>query len=390
MLVVEPEKRLTMSQIIKHKWLADAPPVDTGPEQEQLQLNKTVIDHMLQLPGLNQNMILHSLKTNSFDHIYAIYNLLVDKLHQRTISFQTKLNENEHQPQQQQQQQQRVSRITERSESFNEQLNEMVEGPYSNRRESFNENCLREREKERKRSLNEGQAEDGGSPFVSMPTIPAVYLIGDGENQQPLEKFGEMDLDETTPTTTSSSSGYSSYGGDRYLTVRRHTVGPGDPAHEQVLETHYTQQPHQQPQQQQQQQQHTHLHLPLLAQQSPYFGGKDPHLLKPPTILNAAGGFGRRASDGGANLHVAWGTPGSHDQLSMMSSSSSGNPSLSSGAGAQQLDHSQPALDELADPFAVARYNARLFLKVWSLCEAFVLKTVARYNVSQSDIECAE
>jgi hypothetical protein len=96
------------------------------------------------------------------------------------------------------------------------------------------------------------------------------------------------------------------------------------------------------------------LHLPILGQQNPhYFGGKDPHLLKPPTVLNAAGGFGRRASDGGANLHMAWGTPGSHEQLSMMSTSSSGNPSLSSGTVTQPLEHSQPALDELA---AVARY----------------------------------
>lgn len=168
MLVVDPEKRLTMNQIAKHRWLADTPPVDTGPEQEQLQLNKTVIDHMLQLPGLNQNMILHSLKTNSFDHIYAIYNLLVDKLHQRTINFQSKLSENVLQQQQQQQQHQQqyrtFTKITERSESFNDQLNESAECSYSNRRESFNENCLREREagsKERKRSLNEGQQEDG-------------------------------------------------------------------------------------------------------------------------------------------------------------------------------------------------------------------------------------
>lgn len=157
MLVVEPEKRLTMNQIAKHRWLADTPPVDTGPEQEQLQLNKTVIDHMLQLPGLNQNMILHSLKTNSFDHIYAIYNLLVDKLHQRTINFQSKLCENA------QSQYRTSNKISERSESCNEQLNESIESSYINRRESFNENCLREKDagKERKRSLNEGQSEDG-------------------------------------------------------------------------------------------------------------------------------------------------------------------------------------------------------------------------------------
>lgn len=111
------------------------------------------------------------------------------------------------------------------------------------------------------------------------------------------------------------------------------------------------------------------LHLPALGQQNPhYFGGKDPHLLKPPTVLSAAGGFGRRASgkfhsdkilsaqlrlenfilDGGANLHMVWGTPGSHEQLSMMSTSSSGNPSLSSGTGTQPLDHNQHAFEELA------------------------------------------
>lgn len=240
-----------------------------------------------------------------------------------------------------------------------------------------------------------------------MPTIPAVYLIGDGDNQQPLEKFGEMELDETcvqplttisaSSSTTTTSSGYSSScgGGDRCLIYRRHTVGPGDPAHEQVLETHYTHQQYQMDQQQQQQQQLQHqqqlvllqqqqeqqqqqqlpLNLPFLAQQNPYFGGKDPHLLKPPMVLNAAGGFGRRASDGGANLHVPWSsnnnsnsssTPGSHEHLtSMMSTSSSGNPSLCCSSTTQQrqqqqqqqhLDHSQPALDELADPFAVARY----------------------------------
>lgn len=90
MLVVDPDKRLTITQIVKHRWLSDAPPVDTGPERET-QLNKTVIDHMLQLPNLSQAMIMQSLKNRTFDHIYAIYNLLVDKLHYRTMNFQTKV-----------------------------------------------------------------------------------------------------------------------------------------------------------------------------------------------------------------------------------------------------------------------------------------------------------
>lgn len=258
--------------------------------------------------------------------------------------------------------------------------NQQPDQSFNCRRESFNENCLRgsrDEVKERRRSFNDSISEDGGSPFVSMPTISAVYLVEGGESQ-PLEKvsvichfslwfqhfflfisqFREMDLDASEDTCSlgvpSTSTGYSSCGissSDKYLTVRRHTVGPGDSAHEQALETHYMSchpaghhdpngaklLPHT----------NLPLHLPLLGQQNPhYFGGKDPHLLKPPTVLNAAGGFGRRASDGGANLHMAWGAPGSHEQLSMMSTSSSGNPSLSSGT--QALEHSQPALDELA------------------------------------------
>lgn len=55
-------------------------------------------------------------------------------------------------------------------------------------------------------------------------------------------QFGEMDLDTTEETcsitvpSSSASTGYSSYAssGDKYLQVRRHTVGPGDSVHEQV------------------------------------------------------------------------------------------------------------------------------------------------------------
>nr|XP_023018669.1 STE20-like serine/threonine-protein kinase isoform X2 [Leptinotarsa decemlineata] len=383
MLVVDPERRLTMSQIIKHRWLSDVPLVETGPERD-LQLNKTVIDHMLQLPNLNHNMIMQSLKTNSFDHIYAIYNLLLDKLHQRTINFQSKVLH--HRREDSRLRSEELARgepfgkgqkINERSESFNDNrlvtqltmdsgnhnVTQEAEEPFNHRRESFNENYLRgvrDATNERLKSSHEGVSEDAGSPFVSMPAIPAVYLEGEGGNQ-PLEKYGEMDLDANdepcSMSVPSTSTGYSSCSssGEKYLTVRRHTVGPGDPAHEQVLENHYI--PHsQQDQKGNKLLPHTNLPLQLstLAQQNPHnFGGKDPHLLKPPVVLSAAGGFGRRASDGGANLHMAWGTPGSHEQLSMMSNSSSGNPSLSSsGTSTQPLEHNQHALEELA----VARY----------------------------------
>ncbi|KAK9892496.1 hypothetical protein WA026_020486 [Henosepilachna vigintioctopunctata] len=382
MLVVEPDKRLTMAQIAKHRWLSNVPPVDTGPDIE-LSPNKTVINHMLQLPNLTQTMILQSLKNKAFDHIYAIYNLLLDKLHQRTINFQSKISRqrasitDSEDGSGQNVEFVRPPRINERSESFNEQQlvthlaqeqaafdssQQAAELGYNCRRESFNENCLRKVGSDRKeRTLvyaDGSTADDSGSPFVSMPTIPAVYLVGDGDGQ-PLEKYGEMDLDNSEDTISltvpTSSSGYGSCTyGDKYLSIRRHTVGPGDPAHEQVLESHYMTTGSYDPNKNRLlPNTNLPLHLPLLGQQNPhYFGGKDPHLLKPPSVLNAAGGFGRRASDGGANLHMSWGTPGSHEQLSMMSTSSSGNPSLSSGTGTQ-LEHNPQSLEEMA---AVARY----------------------------------
>lgn len=65
----------------------------------------------------------------------------------------------------------------------------------------------------------------------------------------------------------------------------------------QVLETHYMAHP----QDPNGARLHPNTNLPLnlttSAQQNPhYYSGKDPHLLKPPVVLSAAGGFGRRAS----------------------------------------------------------------------------------------------
>ncbi|XP_050301981.1 uncharacterized protein LOC126740116 isoform X2 [Anthonomus grandis grandis] len=429
MLVVDPEKRLTIPQILKHKWLTDSePPLQLDDEEDQ-RLNNTVIDHMLHLPGLDRAAIQKSLEDNSFDHIYAIYHLLLDKLKRRTMNFQSKVARHRRNTVTQEQMkapedsdcylQPRNPKYTERSESFNEQQlimqlgvstattplsvddrlsfqpedqsgqnnwrresfnesylrNDPASTGFNWRRESFNENYLRgdvqgggggnapmNQDSERRRSLQEG--EEAGSPFVSMPAIPAVYLAADGE-AQPLEKFGEMDLDQSDDTCSlaipSYSTGYSSCSssGDRYLTIRRHTVGPGDPAHEQVLENHYLGQMAPQDPNATKMLPSTNLHLPMLGQQNPhYFGGKDPHLLKPPTVLSV-GGFGRRASDGGANLHMSWGAPGSHEQLSMMSTSSSGNPSsLSSGTGTQPLDPSQQ-FDDLATRYLQGRGHTK-------------------------------
>lgn len=118
MLVVEPDRRYTIKQIIKHRWLSDwqselqqeerldANTLPFGAAGGQLQtsslgssttslsgadssevsapqLDAVVMTHMLQLPGLTADMIAQSVHEQRFDNIYAIYNLLQDKLLQK-------------------------------------------------------------------------------------------------------------------------------------------------------------------------------------------------------------------------------------------------------------------------------------------------------------------
>jgi serine/threonine-protein kinase SIK3 len=48
--------------------------------ESQEPLNAVVVEHMLRLPGLSSELVVLSVKQKRFDHISAIYNLLVDKL----------------------------------------------------------------------------------------------------------------------------------------------------------------------------------------------------------------------------------------------------------------------------------------------------------------------
>ncbi|CAG0879385.1 unnamed protein product [Darwinula stevensoni] len=94
---------------------------------------------------------------------------------------------------------------------------------------------------------------------------------------------------------------------ERVLTTRRHTVGPGDHSHEQVngsdldggaqicMQPTFILPHINLPQ-----------NLPLVQDQSPLnFSVKNQHLLKPPLVMETSWGFGRRASDGGAELHIS-------------------------------------------------------------------------------------
>ncbi|XP_076234918.1 serine/threonine-protein kinase SIK3 isoform X1 [Calliopsis andreniformis] len=272
MLVVEPERRLSISQILAHSWMGgdgitEPEPGGCNSENVPPQLNQLVIENMLRLPGLSAETLLKAVQGNAFDHVSAIYNLLVDRLE------------------------------------------------------------------------------------PTMPSLPSIQSIPgdyapDGAHQ--LEKFGD------TEAETEERSGMQLTPGTPYHTTRRHTVGPGDTAHQPptsypynynhtsgdpalrllpILQCNNTD-PQVLP--------HTNLplNLPLVQHQPPQnFQIKDQHLLKPPPVMGATGGFGRRASDGGANLHVfyqqhgsnsggedgGWSQPGSREHLQPIQT---GSPTL--------------------------------------------------------------
>ncbi|XP_029170704.1 serine/threonine-protein kinase SIK3-like isoform X2 [Nylanderia fulva] len=265
MLVVEPERRLNISQILTHSWMCGTGVVELEPggcsPDIAPQFNQAVMDTMiLRLPGLSTDTLLQAIKGNTFDHVSAIYNLLVDRPTMPNLP--------------------------------------------------------------------------------NIQNIPGDYLPDDAHQ---LEKFGEAEAE------TEEKSGLYLPPGTPYHTTRRHTVGPGDAVHQsptsypynhmsgyQTLRLpilHYNMDPQVLP--------HTNLplNLPLVQHQPPQnFQIKDQHLLKPPPVMGATGGFGRRASDGGANLHIfhqqqsnnisndegGWSQPGSREQLQSLQSGSSG------------------------------------------------------------------
>ncbi|XP_075222290.1 serine/threonine-protein kinase SIK3-like isoform X2 [Lycorma delicatula] len=328
MLLVNPDRRLTMKQILAHKWMKQ---VDPDPRLEDTSvpspvetrvLNNTVVEHMLQLPGLDRDMIYKSVTENSFDHISAIYHLLVDKLESQISKVNNCLTTGSVLTHQQTRRASITTGVVER-------VNEM---------------------------------ESSTSPFMAMPTMQSMHLMQDSLQ---LEKFGDADSDMPERSTVRNEAVNTT---DKYhVTARRHTVGPGDSTHEQVLEAHYMKQG----------EQHLNIlpntnlpqNIPLVQYQPPHnFTIKDQHLLKPPPVLGAVGGFGRRASDGGANLQSycqrAVSQPGSQEELQLLQP---GSPALAqrsqpiSGANPDStsptLDQSGSNMDETSpDVYAVARY----------------------------------
>ncbi|XP_041971272.1 uncharacterized protein LOC121727461 [Aricia agestis] len=297
MLVVEPERRLSLRGVARHRWLQAHQPGPGPPLQPPDAAagacgchvtggggggggcgaaHDAVLAKMLTLPGLTHQAIQQSVEEERFDHIAAIYHLLLDKILARDRQMdRDSLDSSTGLP----------LDLTSCKDTEDEQM--------------------------------EAEESGGLEGLMELPAPGYLTAVNPGES---LEKFGvgcAGDSAETAEAVATKRS--SAVAADDAPAARRHTVGPGDcrraqagdhspcapvelrtaplcgsahfssesPAHVALLPN-------------------TNLaaKLPAVQHQPPrYFSVKDQHLLKPPIAMQThASSFGRRASDGGAHV----------------------------------------------------------------------------------------
>ncbi|XP_008589939.1 PREDICTED: serine/threonine-protein kinase SIK3 isoform X3 [Galeopterus variegatus] len=263
MLVLDPNKRLSMEQICKHKWmkLGDADPnfdrliaecQQLKEERQTDPLNEDVLLAMEDM-GLDKERTLQSLRSDAYDHYSAIYSLLCDR-HKRHKTL--RLGALPSMP---------------RAMAFQAPVNI--------------------------------QAEQAGTTMNI--SVPQVQLINP-ENQI-VEPDGTVNLDSDEGEEPSPEALV------RYLSMRRHTVGVADPRTEVMedLQKLLPGFPGVNPQapflQVAPNMNYMHNLLPMQnLQPTGQLEYKEQSLLQPPTLqlLNGMGPLGRRASDGGANIQL--------------------------------------------------------------------------------------
>ncbi|XP_004636537.1 serine/threonine-protein kinase SIK3 isoform X2 [Octodon degus] len=263
MLVLDPNKRLSMEQICRHKWmkLGDADPnfdrliaecQQLKEERQTEPLNEDVLLAMEDM-GLDKERTLQSLRSDAYDHYSAIYSLLCDR-HRRHKTL--RLGALPSMP---------------RAMAFQAPVNI--------------------------------QAEQAGTAMNI--SVPQVQLINP-ENQI-VEPDGTLNLDSDEGEEPSPEALV------RYLSMRRHTVGVADPRTEVMedLQKLLPGFPGVSPQapflQVAPNMNLMHNLLPMQnLQPTGQLEYKEQSLLQPPTLqlLNGMGPLGRRASDGGANIQL--------------------------------------------------------------------------------------
>ncbi|XP_050012309.1 serine/threonine-protein kinase SIK3 isoform X1 [Alexandromys fortis] len=263
MLVLDPNKRLSMEQICRHKWmkLGDADPnferliaecQQLKEERQTEPINDDVLSAMEDM-GLDKERTLESLRSEAYDHYSAIYSLLCDR-HKRHKTL--RLGALPSMP---------------RAMTFQAPVNIQTE-------------------------------QTGTAMNLS---VPQVQLINP-ENQI-IEPDGTLNLDSDEGEEPSPEALV------RYLSMRRHTVGVADPRTEVMedLQKLLPGFPGVNPQtpflQVAPNMNFMHNLLPMQSlQPTGQLEYKEQSLLQPPTLqlLNGMGPLGRRASDGGANIQL--------------------------------------------------------------------------------------
>ncbi|XP_043337382.1 serine/threonine-protein kinase SIK3 isoform X4 [Cervus canadensis] len=263
MLVLDPNKRLSMEQICKHKWmkLGDADPnfdrliAECQQLKEERQMDPLNEDVLLAMEdmGLDKERTLQSLRSDAYDHYSAIYSLLCDR-HKRHKTLRVG-----------------VPPGMPRTMAFQAPVNL--------------------------------QAEQAGTTMNI--SVPQVQLINP-ENQI-VEPDGAVNVDSDEGEEPSPEALV------RYLSMRRHTVGVADPRTEVMedLQKLLPGFPGVNPQapflQVAPNMNFMHNLLPMQnLQPTGQLEYKEQSLLQPPTLqlLNGMGPLGRRASDGGANIQL--------------------------------------------------------------------------------------
>ncbi|XP_067138239.1 serine/threonine-protein kinase SIK3-like isoform X2 [Centruroides vittatus] len=256
MLVVDPEKRYSLEQIKKHKWMREESNNSeiitekcNNAINEPDTINNVLVEYMEQMCGFTQQEIIQSVKEKNFDNISAMYHLLQDK-----ISKQHKNHGNTSQP--------------------------VVSQP------------------QRKASITTGIVEknvtNDGNNSSNLNTIPIHQIVAERAG---LNRFTENMLDKSNPNS-----------GDQNAT-RRHTVGTGYSDSTEETQTDsppllYKAIPLINPTVYLNTLLNTNIpqNLPLVQHHSPQEFSVRNHYLKPPHVMGTTSNFGRRASDGGANF----------------------------------------------------------------------------------------
>ncbi|CAM1332153.1 SIK3 (predicted) [Pycnogonum litorale] len=341
MLKVDPVRRLNMNQIQNHRWMCEDKCDnqqfinlinqynDAVNDDEDDTINETVVEHMLKLPGVDRDSIVNSVQSRKFDHYSAIYYLLLDKLRKNErrslISSNLPISS----------QPQRCSSIT-TGVVVPTSLSSALAHPSAAAATSLDISSLDDVADDNGivPSIAAAGRDDtvsvGLTPLITSPTMSVETM---SENFI-LEKFKDVEIESEDsevelPMSAMMSSTAVADRILRYQGQRRHTVGPGhshgvtgptmdiqqyggailNPCHVYLSPGAAVAQRNAAPNAASflpiSILPNTNLPLnlpPVQNQPLQNFCIKDQHLLKPPTVLDAVGGFGRRASDGGANI----------------------------------------------------------------------------------------